>query len=148
MSDTRTPAPVRPAAEPNGELLHRVQQIRLDNQLGARKSGGGGASWLPWVLCLLLALSWAGVGVRWYHTAPRDESPAAAGSGNSSGSASAASGGSSPSASDSDAVPAPVKGYLVPARQIAVSPIDVAGQIVELNVVEGQVYKEGEVLAR
>jgi multidrug resistance efflux pump len=41
-----------------------------------------------------------------------------------------------------------VKGYLVPARQIAVSPIEVAGRIVELTVVEGKLFQEGDVLAK
>ena len=54
----------------NGELVNRVQQLRLDNQLGTDtgRRGGGGGSWLPWLLCGLLAASWVGVGVRYYRT--------------------------------------------------------------------------------
>ena len=40
-----------------------------------------------------------------------------------------------------------IKGYLVPARQVAVSP-KVAGEVVELPIEEGQKVKKGEVLAR
>ena len=64
-----TPTESRPSA--NGELADRVQQLRLDNQLGTGKSTGSGGSWLPWVLCGLLAITWVGVGVRWYKTAPQ-----------------------------------------------------------------------------
>ena len=39
-----------------------------------------------------------------------------------------------------------LKGYLIPARQIAVSPIDVAGRVVELNIIEGKKYKKDDVL--
>src|SRR5262245_52218218 len=49
---------------PNGALIDRVQQLRLDDQLG-RGSGAGRGSWLPWVLCGLMAVAWVGVGVRY-----------------------------------------------------------------------------------
>src|SRR6266545_4136958 len=67
-----TPTDSRLGASTNGELADRVQQLRLDNQLGTGRSVGGG-SWLPWVLCGLLAITWAGVGVRWYKSAPQKE---------------------------------------------------------------------------
>jgi len=41
-----------------------------------------------------------------------------------------------------------VKGYIVPARQIAVSPIDVAGRVVELNIIEGKKFQKGDILAK
>ena len=41
-----------------------------------------------------------------------------------------------------------MKGYLIPAQQIAVSPIDVGGQLIEHNFVEGKQYAKGTVLAR
>src|SRR5947209_8384141 len=67
-----TPSESRLAASANGDLADRVQQLRLDNQLGAGTGRGtGGGSWLPWVLCGLLAVTWAGVGVRWYKSAPQ-----------------------------------------------------------------------------
>jgi multidrug resistance efflux pump len=40
-----------------------------------------------------------------------------------------------------------IKGYLVPVRQVAVSP-KVAGEVVEMSIEEGQKVKKGEVLAR
>jgi multidrug resistance efflux pump len=134
MSDTRLSAD--PTA--NGDLRNRVQQIRLDTQLGAAKTGGGRTSWLPWALCGLLALTWAGVAVRSYRNTPTDQ-------------------GTDPAAGTTkkaEATPAGGKtqleyqGYIVPASLIAVSPIDVAGRIVELNVVEGKYVPEGEVLAK
>lgn len=140
-TDTVTSAP----AARNGELVNRVQQLRLDTQLGAAKAGRGGAGWLPWVLCGLLAATWAAVAVRTYRATPvvveaTEAQPAAA----------------TASAGTTAAAPPPpagtiqleVKGYLVPARQIAVSPIEVAGRIVELNVIEGKLFKQGDVLAR
>src|SRR6476469_8305387 len=50
----------------NGELINRVQQLRLDSQLGRGPGGGGRGAWLPWVLCGLMAIAWVGVGVRYY----------------------------------------------------------------------------------
>ncbi len=137
----------RPAPAVNGEMLDRVQRLRLDTQLGGAKAGGGGGvTWLPWVLCLVLALAWGGVAIRTYRNAPAnaDSEP--------SPSASAA----KPTPSNTPAPPEPaagaieleVKGYLVPAQQIAVSPIEVQGRIIELNVVEGKLFQKGEVLAK
>jgi HlyD family secretion protein len=62
----------------NGDLVNRVQQLRLDDQLAATKSGGGGVrggAVLPWVLCGLLAVTWAGVGVRSYKNAGKSDAP-------------------------------------------------------------------------
>jgi HlyD family secretion protein len=143
MSDLRTPTAARPADQANGELLTRVQRLRLDNQLGQRSGGGGGASWLPWVLCVLLAVTWAGVAIRSYRNAPDEAAPVAAAPAGGS-----AADGSSAQTVESGTIQLEVKGYLVPAQQIAVSPIDVGGRIVELNVVEGKRYEKGEVLAR
>ena len=50
----------------NGELINRVQQLRLDEQLGRGPGRGSRGSWLPWVLCGLMAIAWVGVGVRYY----------------------------------------------------------------------------------
>ena len=40
-----------------------------------------------------------------------------------------------------------IRGYLVPVRQVAVSP-KVAGEVVEMPIEEGQKVKKGDVLAR
>src|SRR5262245_11047650 len=130
MPETAVPGP-----EPttNGDLRNRVQQIRLDTP---RSGGGGwgGASCLPWPLCILLAGSWAGVAIRSYKNPTATDSTSTAPTGEVTKSA-------------EDLTIPPVMGYLVPARQIAVSPIDVGGRLTESYVVEGQRYKEGEVLA-
>lgn len=141
----------RTAPQMNGELVSRVQQLRLDNQLGAAKAGRGGSGWLPWVLCALLAGTWATVAIRTYRNAPAAAAGAAVPTGEAASTTAAPS-----EASDSNTTAAPeagtiqleVKGYLVPAHQLAVSPIDVGGRIVELNVLEGKLFKEGDVLAR
>ena len=57
----------------HGELLDRVQQLRLDGQLGAAKDARPrNAPWLPWILAAALALAWAGMGLRTYRNAPAD----------------------------------------------------------------------------
>src|SRR5580658_5076303 len=68
----------------NGELINRVQQLRLDGQLG-RGPGASRGSWLPWVLCGMMAVAWVGVGARWYKApdASKDDSGAAKQAGNS-----------------------------------------------------------------
>jgi multidrug resistance efflux pump len=145
MSDTRTGS-ARPADHANGELRNRVQQLRLDNQLGA-KTGSGGASWLPWTLCAFLALTWAGVAVRSYRAAPHD-SAAVAEPTTSPGTKTTASAATASPTTEAGTIQLEVKGYLVPAQQIAVSPIDVGGRLIELNFVEGTRYPEGYVLAK
>lgn len=138
----------RVPAEPsvNGDLRARVQQLRLGTGGpggGAKGSLLGRAAWLPWILCLALALTWAGVAIRSYRPAATDgaDGPVVLSTGAGSGTA----------ATDKPAstVNLVVKGYIVPARQITVSPIDVGGKLIELNVVEGKLYhKDQEVLAK
>ncbi len=151
MNDDRA-IPTLSAAAPsaNGELLNRVQQLRLDNQLTATaKRGGGGAGWLPWVLCALMAGAWALLGVRGYR-APADG--AAAGPEVPVASAPAATGttGGSPAgpAVEVGSIQLEVKGYLMPAVQVAVSPIDVAGQLIALDIKEGEFYPKDSLLAK
>lgn len=134
----------------NGELKNRVQQLRLNNQLGADRGGSrGGAGWLPWILCLVLAAAWAGVGIRSYKMKGNDlVDSGAAVSGEPKTTAPATSNAGPASAAVAGTIQVEVKGYLVPAQQIAVSPIDVGGRVVELNVVEGKFFKKGEILAK
>lgn len=145
MNDLDTPT--RPAPSVNGEMLNRVQQLRLDGQLGAAKSArGGGAAWLPWILCTALALTWAGAALRTYRNPGGDSNlnlsaapvTGKAGADTSSGAAPVEAG----------TVQLEVKGYLVPAVQVAVSPIDAAGQLIELNIKEGEYYAAGTPLAK
>src|SRR5437868_10000381 len=61
------------APSTNGDLVNRVQQLRINDTVGATVMRSRGA-WLPWVLCGLLAVTWAGVGVRFYKTASSESS--------------------------------------------------------------------------
>lgn len=138
------------AANGQPSIKERVRELQLTNRLDGAKGakGGSSTSWLPWMLCILMALAWAGVGVRWYKN-------------NGSGGAATAS-----SSSNSDANPVKSKaadntgksygegelvltskGYLIPSHSIPISPIDVAGRVIELNIEEGLTFKKGDVLA-
>lgn len=137
----------RVAAAPsaNGDLRDRVQKLRLTSG-GVKGSRGGGVTWLPWLLCLALALTWAGVALRTYRNKPKEaEGEIVVAS--SPGTAAQAGGSAKPGA-PAGTVQLVVKGYVIPSRQITVSPIDVGGKVIELNVVEGQLYKEGDTLAK
>jgi multidrug resistance efflux pump len=148
----------RPAA--NGELIGRVQQLRLNNQLAAtpRAARGGGAGWFPWLLCGIMAALWAAYGIKAYK-APAAPPPAA-GTGEpaarpaaSATPAASAAGGGAAAPAQGDIV-LTLKGNLIPPVQIAVSPIDVGGRVVDLQgkngkpFQEGLTYKKGDVIAR
>lgn len=136
----------------NGEMRGRVQQLRLDNQLGNAKAGIGGATaWLPWGLALLLALSWAGVALRTYRNTPA--------SGDTVGTSNAVASGASTSTQTQSnqtadpnmptgAVQLELKGYIISAVQVNISPMDVSGRLMELYFKEGQFIKAGEPLAK
>lgn len=132
----------------NGDLLDRVQKLRLDNQLGNGKSSGTNrGALLPWVLCALLAISWVGVGVRWYKTAPQrnengGEAPAGAPAAPTSGTQP-----SGPKAAAPGELVTQLKGTVIPSLQITVSPRDVAAEITKIEFAEGKRVKQGEVLA-
>lgn len=132
---------VEPDAE--GEpvsLAKRVRSLRLPPE---EKVGRSRTGWLAWLLCLILGSSTAVLSYRMMHeqtpvvAAPAASKPA--------------------SARESSAAPATEnlpgqeialesKGYIIPARQILVSP-KVNGMIVKLRVQEGLRVKKGEVLA-
>ena len=154
-----TPAEIRSAAtlpSANGEMLNRVQQLRLDNTTTGAKQSRGGASWLPWVLALFLGITWAGIGIKEYKGTGNIRKSlgggaAAAGGTGATGPASSTPSGSGTATSGPVAAGTVVvaqKGVLIPTQQIAVSPIDVGGRVVELNVVEGRAFKKGDVLAK
>lgn len=147
-------ATLDPPVEANGtashkrEMLDRVQQLRLDSRLSGAKSARAGSGRLPWILCGVLALTWAGVAIRTYRNpaavaVPGIATPAPVATGESPGTP-------APKAAPVAAgtVQLEVKGYLVPAQQIAVSPIEVGGLITELNVVEGKLFPRGAILAK
>src|SRR6266545_3305096 len=138
-----TPTDSRLGASTNGELADRVQQLRLDNQLSTGRSVGGG-SWLPWVLCGLLAITWAGVGVRWYKSAPQKEDVNGA-----PGPSTGATPGAQPGAPTHEpgAMVTQLKGIVIPSLQVTVSPRDVAAEITEIFFAEGKRVKKGDRLA-
>jgi multidrug efflux pump subunit AcrA (membrane-fusion protein) len=142
-------------ASANGDLEDRVQQLRLDDQLAAGKAGGGGGSWLPWVLCGLLAVAWTGAGARWYRSPKGDDSagaaPAAPGGGGGTSAApqpsAGTSGGGSAPASAPGTLVTQLKGTVTPALQVTVSPRDVAAEITDIFFAEGKRVKAKDKLA-
>lgn len=143
--------PNEPNSSANGPptLKDRVRELQLDRRLeGSRaaKGGGSGTAWLPWVLCILLALSWAGVGIRWYRGGGGPGGPAGKG-GEPVAKGQTAGGGSAGPLVPAGEVVLDSKGYLIPSHSIPISPIDVAGRVTELYIEEGKPFKKGEVLA-
>jgi multidrug resistance efflux pump len=128
-------------------LSDRVRSLRLPEAPAGRPS----RAWLPWTLCLVLAVTAAYLGYRAY-TVSEPESPRAA---EANPSASAAPSGPLAAASSGEVVHES-KGYIVPAHQIQVSP-KVSGMIIKLRIKdkdgkevpleEGQRVRKGDVLA-
>lgn len=149
------PTEVERGASPNGDLVNRVQQLRLDNQLGKGTAGArGGGSWLPWVLCGLLAVTWAGVGMRSYQKAGQraDDGPVPTSGPAPTGTApqqptASATGGPAAPAVEAGALVTQLKGNVIPSLQITVSPRDVAAEITDVYFVEGKRVKKGDRLA-
>jgi multidrug resistance efflux pump len=131
------------AANGQASLSDRVKELRLTGKMDGDAKKTGGTSWLPWVLCMFLAIGWVGFGIKWYRSSSAKTGEAA--SGNTGGAASK----SGPQArpSEADTVTLEVKGYLIPTQQISISPIDVAGRVVKLNIEEGMSFQKGDVLA-
>jgi RND family efflux transporter MFP subunit len=143
-TSTETSTPGTPS--PNGELIDRVQRLRLDNQLGRGPATGRG-SWLPWVLCGLMAVAWVGVGVRYLRTRSADPAGGAPGAAANPGTPSGAA-----SAPGQPAAPGELllhlKGTVTPFLQINLSPDDVSGVVEEIFFKEGDRVKQGKLLAR
>jgi multidrug efflux pump subunit AcrA (membrane-fusion protein) len=131
-------------ASANGDLVNRVQQLRLKEDVGTTRRSGG--SWLPWVLCGMLAVTWAGVGVRWYKTAEPEKAVETTSGG--SAAAPKTNGGTAPAAVAPGEIVFNLKGNLIPSLQIAVSPVDVAGEVIDLKFKEGNRVQKSEVLAK
>ena len=130
----------------NGELVNRVQQLRLQDQLGAGRGRSRG-SWLPWVLCGMMAVAWAGVGIRMYKSPSATDSAGAKGPapGGAAGGTGSQPGGNKPVAEGELILP--ITGKLAPSLQINLSPIDVAGEVLEIFFKEGDRVKKGQKLA-
>ncbi|MCE9530034.1 MAG: efflux RND transporter periplasmic adaptor subunit [Planctomycetes bacterium] len=138
--------PMNNPDSPNGQALKdRVRELQLGDRLdGKGAKGGTSTAWLPWMLCILMALTWAGVGIRWY----KQTGGGASGTTTTDGAAKPKAGetGAGKQAAQGEIV-LESKGYLIPSEQISISPIDVAGRVTELYIEEGKTFKKGEVLA-
>lgn len=123
-------------------LNDRVARIRLPQKVDASQPNQH--SWLPWTFCILLAFACASL---WFRS----------GSVNASKSASHPVADKGPEKSKLADTPSPApsagttvlesKGYIIPAHQVQVSPIEVSGRIIKLFVEEGKRFKAGDVLA-
>lgn len=128
------------------KLLDRVQSLRLPEKVDLPGRSGGG--WLPWALCLLLALTTVSLLAR--SPAPSKAHPEGEGPAEVPTSTpppeSRPAGNARPPAAPG-AVVLESKGYIIAAHQIQVSPIEVSGLITELYIEEGKRFKKGDVLA-
>jgi multidrug resistance efflux pump len=136
-------------------LTERVRGLRLPDKVDSPRAVQGQSSWLPWALCLMLAAASVSLAVQVYRAPPASRTAfSMGGSGNSSGATAAISSSSNnPSPSDAPSVPpgtlvTQAKGYIIPAHQIQVSPIEVSGRIQELFIEEGKWFEKGQVLAK
>lgn len=154
-----------PPPQSNGAatLTDRVRALRLEDRLNER-SAGGSTAWLPWLLCLAMAAAWVGVGSRWYPTAPEKASALGTAAASPAAPSDAAKSAEPTPAAPTPAVPTQAapevpagptgksvlvsRGYLIPAHQISISPIEVSGRIIELAIEEGRKFNKGDVLAR
>jgi HlyD family secretion protein len=147
-------------AHSNGtqSLTERVRGLRLPDKVDSPRAVQGQSNWLPWTLCLMLAAASTSLAVQVYRAPPgargspimsigaRDSASATASNSNSPGS-------NNPALNDTPALPSgtlvtQAKGYIIPAHQIQVSPIEVSGRIQELFIEEGKWFEKGQVLAK
>ena len=99
----------------------------------------------PGCLCFFLAVGWAGFGIKWYRgTSAKSNETGSEAAGGVAGKSGA---GSATRPGELDSVTLEVKGYLIPTQQISISPIDVAGRVVKLNIEEGMSFQKGDILA-
>src|SRR5262249_31488434 len=91
-------------------------------------------------LCGLLAVTWAGVGVRWYKAAPQKDDAAGA-------QAAPPSAQSTVQGAEPGTLVTQLKGIVIPSLQVNLSPRDVAAEITEIFSAEGKRVKKGDKLA-
>jgi len=154
MNDTTETASPRaswvpPAGPVNGELRERVQKLRLGSPSAASDKRGN-VAWLPWVLCGLLAITWAGVAIRSYRVVPASSNVNPGDTANPGTTATPGQPQSRPNTppAAAGATVHEAKGNIIAAQQISVSPIDVGGRLIELNFVEGDERPQGFILAK
>jgi HlyD family secretion protein len=131
-------------------LQDRVQALRLPDKVDLPGKSGGG--WLPWAICVLLALATVSLAARVNSLpapGPAGIAPATAQSSAIAPGPSAATPGvaGTINAPASGATVLESKGYVIAAHQIQVSPIEVSGLVKELYIEEGKRFKNGDVLA-
>lgn len=128
------------ASSANGPptLNDRVKQLQLGDQLGRGGGKGSSTTWLPWMLCILMAIAWGGFGIHYYRSGGNDAGKADPNAGKTKGVTPVVGAGE---------IVLESKGYLIPSHTIPISPIDVAGRVITLNIEEGMTFKKGDVLA-
>ncbi len=127
-------------------LAEKVKELSLNTAGQKTAPQKGGTSWLPWILCVLLAFGWAGFGIKWFRgEAAKKSDPLPTAQGSKTLTKPADSNDNTPTGADEIALE--VKGYLIPTKQLSVSPIDVAGRVTMLNIEEGKAFKKGDILA-
>jgi multidrug resistance efflux pump len=126
------------AGRPSLALSDRVRSLRMPAQSHVK----GGGSWFPWILCLLLAAAGGFVGYKYYLLQQVVEAEAR----DKESTPETSNTGSSALIAKSGEVAHESKGYIIPVHQIQVSP-KVSGQIIKLHFKEGDVVKQGTVLA-
>jgi multidrug efflux pump subunit AcrA (membrane-fusion protein) len=135
-------------------LSDRVKGLRLNDRLDSPKTGRGGSAWLPWTLCLLMALTWASFGVRAYTTGgwktifgQKSDDHAAPVAPSSDGGKKDKSAGTTSAPTSPDQMLLEVKGYIVASQQIQVGPDRVIGKVNKLYITEGKFFEAGKPLA-
>jgi multidrug resistance efflux pump len=136
--------------DPPVSLRDRVESLRLPSEVDDPRRANKRIAWLPWALCILLALGTLSLAVRvWSGRSGAAPAPAETTAANSDQPhAATPSQSSAPTpAIAPGALVLESKGYIIAAHQIQVSPIEVGGRVVDLFVEEGKRFKKGEVMA-
>jgi multidrug efflux pump subunit AcrA (membrane-fusion protein) len=135
-------------------LTERVRGLRLPDKVDSPRAAQGQSAWLPWTLCLMLAVASVSLAVKVYRT-PQDGRGSFFAGGGPANSSAAANSAATNNVSPTDAPALPsgtlvtqAKGYIIPAHQIQVSPIEVSGRIQELFIEEGKWFETNDVLAK
>jgi multidrug resistance efflux pump len=122
-----------------GTLSDRVRSLRMPASQPVHRSGG---TWLPWILCLLMACAASYVGYLYYAAHEQLQSDKEAAETNAQT--------KQASGKARDIGPGEVtlenKGYIIPVHQIQVSP-KVSGMITRLYFKEGDIVEKGKLLA-